>query len=224
MQARTDTFLNVSARSFERQARLLQRLGYHGVTLDHAAKGLFEGGSLPPKPLCVTFDDGYANVAEFAHPVLRQLGWPATVFVPTKYVGACNKWDEQFGHPTLPIMDWRQLQELQAAGWEMSGHTRSHPKLGGMRDQDAEREILGGKDDLETKLGRPVTTFCYPFGSVGSMTPLICRKLGLRAACTTKSGLAGPASDPYLLPRVKIAYRDDVWGLLYRLILRPRLP
>ena len=222
--AEPDRFLNVSARSFARQMRLLERLGFRGITFDQAARGLFEGEPIPPKPVCVTFDDGYANVAESALPVLRERGWPATVFVPTAYVGQANTWDEEYGHPVLPIMGWEELKRLATQGWEMSGHTRSHPKLAELDDEAVLKEMLDGKRELESGIGTPATTFCYPFGSVGQATPRLCRIAGFRAACTTRSGLARSDSDPFLLPRVKIAYRDDVWGLLYRLLIRPRLP
>ena len=222
--SKADTFLNVSVRSFERQMRLLRRLGFSGIRLDEAAKGLFEGKQLPRKPVCVTFDDGYGNVAQSALPALHQLNWPATVFVPTAYVGATNKWDEGSGYPLLPIMSWPELKTLAGQGWEISGHTQTHPKLAELSDDHALREMRDGKSEIEANIGTPVSTFCYPFGSVGSRTPELCRQAGFRAACTTRSGLARADSDPFLLPRVKIAYRDDVWGLLYRLLIRPRLP
>ena len=50
VESNVDTFLNVSARSFERQMRLLARLGYRGITFTEAAAALFEGASLPRKP------------------------------------------------------------------------------------------------------------------------------------------------------------------------------
>ena len=224
VDSKAGTFLNVSARSLERQMRLLAHLGYRGITFREAAAALFEGASLPRKPVCVTFDDGYECVADSALPVLKRFRWPATVFVPTAYVGQSNTWDEAFGNPILPIMHWAGLRSLADEGWEISGHTRTHPKLAELLDSEAEREMADGKRDLEERLGSTVSTFCYPFGSVGATTPALCRKVGFRAACTTRSGLASAESDPLLLPRVKIAYRDDVWGLLYRLLIRPRLP
>jgi peptidoglycan/xylan/chitin deacetylase (PgdA/CDA1 family) len=221
--AKADTFLNVSARSFARQMRLLQRLGYSGVTFAEGAAWL--RGERPGigKPVCVTFDDGYTNIGEVAAPVLKALGWPATVFVPTAYVGGANTWDEANGYPVLPIMDWARLRALQAEGWEMAGHTRTHPRLGDADDVAALADIRDGLWDLESNLGVPPRTFCYPFGSLNSRTPALAREAGLLAACTTKSGLAHAATDPFLLPRVKIAYRDDVWGFFYRLVIRPRL-
>lgn len=221
---KADTFLNVSARSFARQMRLLARLGCRGVTFAEAVEGLFGGKSLPRRPVCVTFDDGYANVTTHAAPVLAALGWPATVFVPTAYVGETNAWDTAYGKPILPLMDWEQLRALQEAGWEMAGHTRTHRPLGDLDDETAQAEIRCGGADIAERLGRVPATFCYPFGSLNERTPALARQSGFLGACTTRSGLANTSADPFLLPRVKIAYRDDVWGLLYRLWIRPRLP
>jgi len=221
--AKPDTFLNVSPRSFGRQMRVLQRLGYVGITFAEGADRLRNGRPMPKRPVCVTFDDGYTNVLEYAAPVLRELGWPATVFVPTGYVGATNAWDQAAGYPLLPIMSWEQLKSLEAEGWEMAGHTRTHPRLGDSEDSPALEDIRLGRADLEAHIGSPIRTFCYPFGSVNDRTPKLVRDSGFIAACTTNSGLARPATDPMLLPRVKVAYRDDVWGFYYRLIIRPRL-
>ena len=74
------------------------------------------------------------------------------------------------------------------------------------------------------ELAGAVRTFCYPFGGIGERTPRLVAGAGFLGACTTRSGLATARTDPYLLPRVKIAYRDDLWGLLYRLRIRPYLP
>jgi len=119
-------------------------------------------------------------------------------------------------------MDWPALRALQSNGWEISGHTKTHPRMAELNDPEAILELTESKAKMEAELGTPVRTFCYPFGSVGERSPRLVRGAGFVAACTTKSGIARSASDPFLLPRVKIAYRDDVWGLWYRLKIRPR--
>lgn len=223
VRSRGDRFLNVSARSFERQIRMLRRFGYRGVTFAQAAEGLWQGRPLPRKAICITFDDGYENVAEHAAPILAAAGWPGTVFVPTAYVGGANTWDEANGKPVLPIMGWDRLRALAGAGWEIAGHTRAHPALDSLDDGSALAELGNGKSDIESHLGVQVRTFCYPFGRIGPRTPELVRQVGFLAACTTRSGLARADSDPALLPRVKIAYRDGVPGLFYRLVIRSRL-
>src|SRR5207245_9913776 len=58
------------------------------VTLDEIAKAVARGGAPPAASLAVTFDDGYANNAIHALPVLRDLGIPATFFLPSGFIGS----------------------------------------------------------------------------------------------------------------------------------------
>jgi peptidoglycan/xylan/chitin deacetylase (PgdA/CDA1 family) len=219
----SDRFLNVSASSFRRQMSLLRRLGYTAVTFEEAARGLAGAFQLPRRPVCITFDDAYSCVAEIAFPILRDLRWPGVVFVPTDFVGRVNGWDQGTDHPFTPIMGWDELRGLAESGWEVAGHTRSHPRLANLDDSAAAEEICAGKRAIEGKLDRTVETFCYPYGSYNERTPDLVRGAGFIAACTTKSGIATRNSNPLLLPRVKVAYRDGVAGFLYRLLIRPAM-
>lgn len=67
------------------QMRLLANY-FHPLPLAEAAARL-QAGDLPPRSVCVTFDDGYRDNLECAVPVLEELGIPATVFVATGFLG-----------------------------------------------------------------------------------------------------------------------------------------
>lgn len=217
-------FLSVPAPAFRRQMRVLRSLGYRGVTLEQVARAFRGECALPKRPVCVTFDDAYTCVADHAAPVLAELGWPGTVFVPTAHVGSSNRWDEGTDKPLRPILDWARLAELASAGWEVSGHTRTHAHLADLPDDAALAEIAGGRDDIKNATGVAPVTFCYPFGSLNERTPRLVEDAGFLCACTTVSGTAVYSGDLFRMPRVKIAYRDGVAGLLYRLLVRPYLP
>jgi peptidoglycan/xylan/chitin deacetylase (PgdA/CDA1 family) len=219
-----DTFLNVPAESFRRQMCLMLRLGYRPRTFHEVVEALIQGKSLPARSFAVTFDDGYACVGDYAAPVLQELQVPATVFVVSGAAGQTNAWDEVNQLPVLPLMGWERLRSLHAAGWEIGGHTRTHPHLNAISEADALANIREGKEETEAQLGCALTTFCYPFGHYNAQTPALVREAGFLGACTTKSGIASARHDPFLLPRVKIASRDGVVGLLYRLLVRPYLP
>src|SRR3954451_9220905 len=75
--------LSVDPEALERQVRLLLRRGYRGVRFAEVTSD--EG---PSKRFAITFDDAYRSVCDEAAPVLERLGVPATVFVPTAWVGA----------------------------------------------------------------------------------------------------------------------------------------
>jgi peptidoglycan/xylan/chitin deacetylase (PgdA/CDA1 family) len=50
---------------------------------------------LPPRAVCITFDDGYRSTHDLAHPILKELNLPATVFVTTGYLGRENMWNDR---------------------------------------------------------------------------------------------------------------------------------
>lgn len=218
-----DTFLNISGEAFRRQIGTMVRLGYQARSFGEVVEALNDGRTLPRRTFAVTFDDGYECVGEVAAPILADFGFPATVFVVSDCVGGTNIWDRPLNNPELPLMDWDALRRLAADGWEIGGHTRSHRHLGALEDGEALREIRQGKEETESRMGRALTTFCYPFGHLNAATPGLVSAAGFRGACTTRSGLARAASDPFQQPRVKV-YHDSVAVLLYRLLLRPRLP
>ncbi len=224
VHAREDTFLNVSTESFERQMRALDRLGYRAVTFAQAVSILRSGQPIPRRTFAITFDDGYSCVGDSAAPILARFSFAATVFVVSGAAGGENSWDAASGRPVLPLMGWDRLRDLAAHGWEMAGHTSTHPHLNELEDAEALREIREGKAVTEARLEMTLATFCYPYGNFNARTPKLVAEAGFTGACTTRSGLAKQETDPYLLPRVKVAYRDGVAGMLYRLIIRPLLP
>jgi peptidoglycan/xylan/chitin deacetylase (PgdA/CDA1 family) len=50
---------------------------------------------LPPRAVCITFDDGYRSVHDLALPVLREFKLPATVFVTSGHLGESNMWNDR---------------------------------------------------------------------------------------------------------------------------------
>ncbi len=219
-----DRFISVSPQNFDKHMRLMRKLRYSTVTFESAAKQLAAGKPLTEKQFVVTFDDGYECVGEHAAPTLHTLGFCATVFVVSSATGLQNSWDYANNKPVLPLMGWDRLLELQAEGWELAGHTSTHPHLDRVTDEVALEDIVAGKQEAEARIGRPQTTFCYPYGGYATRTPELVKQAGYMAACTTKSGIADSSKNPMLLPRVKIAYGDGAAGLIYRLIIRPRMP
>ncbi len=221
---REDTFLNVTADSFRRQVRSLASLGYRARPLVEIVDAITRGHSLPPRTLAITFDDGYSCIGDVASLVLAEFGFPGTVFVVSSGAGESNAWDRETGRPELPLLDWDALRGLLNQGWEVGGHTHSHPHLDTLSDSCALMDIVQGKAEVEGRLGVSLHTFCYPFGHFNARTPALVRAAGFSGACTTRSGLAHSGSNPFLLPRIKVAYRDGVSGLLYRLLVRRHLP
>ena len=73
--------LTVHPRDFARQMRWLKQHGYRTITQRELYDALFLGERLGPKPILITFDDGYSDVFHKALPVLERLDMRATAYV-----------------------------------------------------------------------------------------------------------------------------------------------
>jgi peptidoglycan/xylan/chitin deacetylase (PgdA/CDA1 family) len=76
--------LYMAPEQFAARMELLRRYGYNVLPLAEAVRRLFVG-DLPPRSVCLTFDDGTADFYHVAHPILKQFGFPSTVYLTTYY-------------------------------------------------------------------------------------------------------------------------------------------
>lgn len=155
--------LTVTPEAFARQLSWLRRRGYVGVTPWQWQQWRLGTGRLPRKPILLTFDDGYAELAEHAFPILRRYGFGATVFIVTQRIGAISDWNAPF-RPHVRTLDHDQIVKWSRAGIDFQSHGRTHRDLSTLRDSDAADEVLGSRTDLEEIVRHPVRAFAYPFG------------------------------------------------------------
>ena len=168
--------------------------GYRVVDLIEAL-GLLEAGQLPARTIGLTFDDGFADLAEHALPVLVEHGFRATVFVTTGVTDGrlAFPWYER----QPPVLGWDEVVELDRAGTlRFEAHTVSHPSLLAVDDAAAETEIRDSRLELEGRLGRPVTAFAYPAGLFGDRERRLVADAGYTAAVSCEPGVNGPAERP----------------------------
>lgn len=203
---------------FRQQMYLLRALGFQAVTLSQVRSWLVGKANLPPRAVAITFDDAYEGVFHHAAPVLRELGWSATAFVVTGEIGGCNMWDQPKGIAPAPLMGAGQLRALAVEGWEIGGHTRTHPHLAGMEETALEREVHGSSADLCDLLGAAPLSWCYPYGSLDRRVVRAVAKAGYRLAVTLAPGTVRASSRSLLLPRVHVGYRVTGPLLLWRLL------
>jgi peptidoglycan/xylan/chitin deacetylase (PgdA/CDA1 family) len=231
--------LTVSPQRFERQIHWLARRGFVGIHPADWVEWLRTGKGLPDKPVLVTFDDGYADLAEFALPVLRRYGFGAVVFVVTGLVGRTNAWDEARGSATHRLLTAEQIRYWATQGIEFAAHSRTHTDLTTLSADELAGEVVGSRDDLAKILGSAVTSFAYPYGSYNQAVYECARgayRLTFRADEKTP-GISYLCTDPYDLQRTMVHPEDGLadlecrvrWGhspiqeMRERLRLRSRL-
>lgn len=252
-------------RTFRWQMELLAEC-FHVMPLADAVQALRDG-DMPPRTVCITFDDGYRSTYDLALPVLREFGLPATVFVASGFLGKGNMWNDRIIEAVRRLpegeLDLRDInlglhvlhgvedrkraihrltadskylpsrvrlelasrleslageaaagslmltpdmvRALAGENMEIGGHTISHPILTSLEDEQARREIEGGKRELEAILGAPLRLFAYPNGKAGidfdERHVAMAREAGFAAAFTTAAGAATARQDCFQLPR-----------------------
>jgi len=209
-QPGTPPSLTVSPSKFERQIRWLARRGYQGICPSDWLRWRNEGKGLPCKPVLLTFDDGYADLAEYALPVLRRYGFGAAVYIVTGQLGGTNAWDEARGCGTHRLMTAEQICHWAAQGIEFGAHSRTHANLTALTPEELYTEVLGSKTDLENLLGEHVGSFAYPFGFHNKRV-VDCVRAAFDLAFDINPenpGINSLATDPHLIARTMVQPGD----------------
>jgi peptidoglycan/xylan/chitin deacetylase (PgdA/CDA1 family) len=158
----------------------------------------------------VTFDDAYADIAEFALPILLQNGFGGCVFAVTGLVGGTNVWDQAKGSGTLPLMSADQIRFWADKGIEFGAHSRSHEDLTALSPERLTDEVMGSKKDLEELLGSSVTSFAYPYGAHNEAVREQVR-VGFDLGFSTTEGINFLPSDRHILRRNYVGPNDSLF-------------
>src|SRR4030067_2362941 len=208
----------LSPERFKRQMSYLKYMGYTPIRLDKLYEYLVnKTDGLPHKPIVITFDDGYFDNYENALPVLKELNYPATVFIVSGFVGKTTQWMRVNGFPERSLMGWHEIEETRKYGITIGSHTLSHPRLVFLGYEDTRKEIEGSKKLLEDKLGMPTEHFAYPYGDMNSSVVEMVKEAGYKTACTTRSGFNSENVSMFELRRLEIYGTDSLWQFAIKL-------
>lgn len=196
-------------KAFEAQMRWLKE-NCRVVTLDAMVQSLRDGLALPPKTVCVTFDDGTRCIVDHALPVLQKCALPATAFVVAGLLGRNNDWLVRSGWSRRRLVDESDLRRLSAGGVEIGSHSMTHADLATLGADGLAREVRGSKEHLQAVLGAPVRHFAYPFGRLAEPAVAAVREAGYLSACTVEPGRNDKQVDPLLLRRVEVFGWDSM--------------
>jgi len=128
--------LSVSPAAFEAQMAYLASHGYRPVSLLDLFEHLQGGQALPPRPIILTFDDGYDDNYTSAYPILRRYGLQGTFFIITGLVGRPG------------YLTWEQAREMRRGGMSLESHTCNHPDLAKGAPWYVDKEVKEAKSAL----------------------------------------------------------------------------
>ncbi|MGH2866991.1 MAG: polysaccharide deacetylase family protein [Solirubrobacteraceae bacterium] len=202
---------------FAAQLDCLRDCGATTMTLGDLANGL-AAGTLPPRAVAITFDDGLQSVVEVAAPQLVERDMRATIFCVAGRLGYDNRWPtEPDGATRRPLAAAGALRELVAAGFEIGAHGMQHLPLRTASAEQLTHEIIDSKNVLEEELGARVSSFAYPYGAMPGPAGRAIVGSTYGWACTTRPEYVSTRAERSQLPRVDIHYLRRL-GLLRRAV------
>lgn len=199
--------LSVTPDQFESHLALLRQAGYETISLEQLAYALTQQAPLPPKPIILTFDDGYRDQYENAFPLLRKYGYTATFFIFTEPIDTYN----------VDYLTWEMVTEMHRAGMEFGSHSYRHSDLSGRDTDFLVYEILGSKEAIEQRIGEPVRFFSYPSGRYDDLTIRVLISANFWGAVTTEWGVEQSYKRRFETPRIRIRGNDTAEDLAAKL-------
>jgi peptidoglycan/xylan/chitin deacetylase (PgdA/CDA1 family) len=204
--ARPTEPLSVSPVQFRLQMELVRSSGATPIRLDRALEMLT--APVLGRFVCVTFDDGYRDNIEHGEPILRELGIPATIFLPTAIVD--GRLDYFWYETPPPALSWEEARSVAVQGLiDFQSHTESHRWLPDLPAEEALSELRDSKAQLERELGSSVTSIAFPSGRYGRREVRLVREAGYRAGVTTDPALNLGGDELGALRRTLVFADDD---------------
>jgi peptidoglycan/xylan/chitin deacetylase (PgdA/CDA1 family) len=192
----TPKVTSVSPETFREHMQYLAE-HFQVLTLKEVIETLQNKQPLPDKAVVITFDDGYENIYDNAHPILKEFSFPYTIFINPPLIGNVNY-----------QLDWQQVKLMAKEGASFANHGSQHTHMLTKNDNESEeswldrtiQEIENAETILKDNLGYSLKYFAYPYGEFDSKLKARLSSRGY-ISFAQHSGAVASYSDFSALPR-----------------------
>jgi peptidoglycan/xylan/chitin deacetylase (PgdA/CDA1 family) len=204
--------LTVSVVQLEQHLQFLQANGYQILPLERLAASISARAELPAKAIFITFDDGYLNNLAYAYPLLEKYNAPATIFLPTSYIGKKSNWDTQ----AEDLMSISQLKSLNPALVSFGLHSHTHQNYKTLNIDEITDDLQKNIRYFTDNNLSFVPAFAYPYGGRPKNKVLLqqmkdtMQAMGIVMAFRIGNRLNRSFSDAYELQRLDITGYDSL--------------
>jgi len=199
-----DTYAAIAPETFDQQMKFIKSNRYEVISLEQYCRMLKDDKPIPKNLIVITMDDGYKdNLSAIA--VLKELDYPATIFIPADRISEEGYLSQE------DIEDFLKNTRIR-----IGSHTLSHVYLPDMSDLRLKKEIFKSKDILEERFFQDINTIAYPVGGFNEEILNKVKEAGYLCACTTNRGFSNEL-DRFALRRIKITNRDTGFRLWAKL-------
>lgn len=209
----------VSPSQLEQDFKRITDCGYTAVTSEEVINYVDGKGSLPSKPILITFDDGHYNNMYYALPLLKKYNLKAILNV----IGRFSNYSTTSGdidNPNYSHVTWDEIAELSNGGiMEIGNHTYNmhnyKPRFGmaqnyGESDAQYVETLKNDVGKLQKILlettGKNCRVLAYPFGKYNTLAEKTLVDMGFRMMFTCNEGVSritrGQADCLYRLKRI----------------------
>ncbi len=213
--------MTVRAANFASHLQAIEEAGANVIPLaDLLAYRQGRLGTLPPRPVVLTADDGHRSVIDTMAPLMSSRRWPVSLFIYPSAISNASY-----------AMRWEHLRTLQATGlYRIQSHTYWHPNLIKERRQQApadfERfarlQLNKSKAVLEDRMGQPVTQLAWPFGLYDDGLMALAEEAGYQGALALGNRPCKATDPMQALPRYLMV--DEVSGQRLRHLIESAFP
>ncbi len=192
---------------FRNQMQAIKDLKLNVITLEDFILWKQGEKTIPDKSVLITIDDGWKSVYTEAYPVLKEFGYPFTIYLYTNYIDRGGR-----------SMTSKMIKEMMKNGCTIGSHSVSHPYPSEVRKhqrkgEDAYKKFIDtelgeSKKILEKSFSQPITTYVYPGGVHTPEMFEAASTLGYQHLFTVKPGKVTRKSDDNILPRYIILGED----------------
>jgi peptidoglycan/xylan/chitin deacetylase (PgdA/CDA1 family) len=212
-ESRRDS-LTVTRDQFEQQLRWLSEANYTPITCRQLVEHIEHGTSLPPRPVLITFDDGYVNNLTHAYPLLERYGFKATIFLPLGWLGQVNGWDEG----DEPLLDAPRLAGMKPEVIEFGLHSYRHENYEQMTPDQIAADARRCWETAASQGLAVAPALAYPYGKYPRQPPVRAAMEVELAAAGVRCGLRIgnrinrlPIKRPYEIRRINVKGTDTLW-------------
>ncbi|MDD3655941.1 MAG: polysaccharide deacetylase family protein [Atribacterota bacterium] len=162
---------------FKQQMNFLRENDYRVISISQLLECI-KNNFFPEKPAVITIDDGFKSVYNLAFPILKEYGFPATLYLYTDFID---------NGPNQ--LSWLEVKEMIDMGIEIGSHSLSHTNLLNLKQNESyleylnriKKEIFLSKTILERNTGSSVLSFAYPYGVYSQEIKMLAKQAGYKA-------------------------------------------
>ncbi|MEW6999091.1 polysaccharide deacetylase family protein [Colwelliaceae bacterium BS250] len=211
VSTKTPKSTSISPKQFDLHLQYLKDNGFTVIALNELVDNLKQQKPLTDKTVVITFDDGYGDILQNGHPLLKKYGYPYTMFINPKTVP--NKGGM--------YLDWQQIKQMSDEGVLIANHGLVHDSLiKAPQGHDAKQwlstkleELQQAEQMIKDKTGQNWQYFALPYGEYTVDAQVQLEKMGY-AVFTQQSGPVGLSTDLTAIPRFPASMPYDQLGPL----------